>query len=357
MWKKTLHFLLSLVLATLVAIQPLYTAPQLQGEQRAILSAAGLQQDANDDTIFLPIITAPSGPPAFAINSPINDSSIGGVTYFSIQPVNMSKITTVTFRAGGTVLGTDTDGSDGFKVFLNARDLPAGQTQLTATASGPGGETTETVTVTIVPDPPQSATVGEEGGVLASEIGSVISIQPGSVQAGTNITVDELTQEETTAQHGIDWESMGVTFLGAQKVESSAAIQKPFAMVASAGFGNRVQPGQAVVNYRIAPDADGDGVAEIVVVNTASIAPNNDVVSDPIAQVEVSAVSTPLQTSLARNDTIAGPPGTVIDLAVSGMNPSSALGNVAISEARQRSMPTGPRIFSRSGGNIVTWLW
>jgi hypothetical protein len=39
-----------------------------------------------------------------------------------------------------------------------------------------------------------------------------------------------------------------------------------------------------VVNYNLAPDADGDGMAEIVVVNTARVIGSN-VVSDPLPEL------------------------------------------------------------------------
>ncbi|MGH2541635.1 MAG: hypothetical protein ACRDIB_02480, partial [Ardenticatenaceae bacterium] len=96
---------------------------------------------------------------------------------------------------------------------------------------------------------------------------------------------------------------------------------------------NRVQPGQAVVNYRVMPDVDGDGVDELVVVNTASVAPNDDVISDPVSQAQISSISTPFGPGgggpRAQGDGISGPPGTLIELEATGFNPASALGNVA----------------------------
>ena len=272
---------ISILLAAILTLEPALSAMSLQQVFAPWLGVAKTQSvyaQQNDTNIYLPIVSAggtaaptptptrtPTSAPVFEIMTPVEGSHIGGTTFFAIQSLTAQTITSVSFKAGNTDLGTDSSAADGFRVFVDAKTLPAGSLQFSATANGPGGSTTKTVTVNVVPNPPTSATIGGAGGVLASEIGSVISIRPGSAPEGTTITIDELTQAETTARHGIDWERMGVTFLGAQDVQSSAPISGPFGMVSSAGFGNRVQPGQAVVNYRLAPDADGDGVDEIEV--------------------------------------------------------------------------------------------
>ena len=290
-------------------------------------------QEPEGSTIYLPLLTTALGPPAFEIMSPANGGTISGVMYFAVQPTDAATVESVTFKAGSTELGTDSDASDGFKVFLNASDLPAGPLQLSAIGTGPSGETTKTITVNVLPNPPSSGTLDSQGGVLASEIGSIITFPPGAVPDGTDIAVTEMTQEEVTQENGFDWDAMGVTFLGAQKIQSTATFSQPLG-VASAGFGNRVQPGQAVVNYRIAPDADGDGVDELIVVNTASVAPNGDVISDPVPQITIGEIKTILrgETSSIRNlnDGISGPLGTIIEIEADGFNPYSVLGNVAV---------------------------
>jgi len=291
-----------------------------------------------NSTIYLPLViqageAEPPAPPAFEIISPANGGTISGMMYFAVQPTDAATVSSVTFKAGSTNLGTDSDASDGFKVFLNASDLPAGTLELSAIGTGESGETTKSITVNVVPNPPSSATVGSEGGVLASEIGSIITLPPDSVPDGTNISVTEMTQEEITTENGFDWDAMGVTFLGAQKIQSNANISKPLG-VASAGFGNRVQPGQAVVNYRIAPDADGDGVDELIVVNTASVAPNGDVISDPVPQVQVgSATVTSGSRRVTTRDLNGGLTGTIgnlLKIEANGFNPASLYGNVAV---------------------------
>jgi hypothetical protein len=344
---KSLPFTLVLILVLLATpLPPARAVARVAAVQPALPSASAVtrvqaqpatpptirSQASASKTLFLPVIRTPFGPPAFTIISPGNGWTISGMTYFAVQSLDPAAISSVTFKAGATTLGVDTTPQDGLKVFLNAKTFPAGALTLTATASGPGGQTTQTISVNVVPNPPASATVGAQGGVLASQIGSVITIPPGALPNGTNVSVNELTQAQTTAATGFDWDAMGVTFLGAQDVQSSAAFAQPLG-VASAGFGNRVQPGQAVVNYRIMPDADGDGVGELVVVNTASVAPNNDVISDPVPQILLESVPTAsgAQTRLVAPTQagFGGLPGTTIKIRGSGFNPASLASNVA----------------------------
>lgn len=74
------------------------------------------------------------------------------------------------------------------------------------------------------------------------------------------------------------------------------------------------------MQYRIAPDADGKG--ELVVVNGASVAPNGDVISDPIPKLMVIEEAGARQ-KRAHSPTT-GPPGTQLQFHVLGFNASSA---------------------------------
>ncbi|MEM8859878.1 MAG: hypothetical protein AAGD96_16240 [Chloroflexota bacterium] len=274
--------------------------------------------------------------PDFLITSPVEDWTISGVANFSIQPDIASGVNSVSFSAGGTDLGTDSTASDGFQVYLDTSQFSDGPLTLTATAESPCGQTSKTVEVNVLASPPTNAVLGEEGGTLASQIGSIITLPPGSVQNGTRVGVTEKTQAEITAENGFDWDSFGVTFLGAQAITATEKIGAP-AMVASAGYSNRVQPGQAVVNYRIMPDADGDGVDELVVVNTATVAGNDFVVSDPVPQIEVRTATSrsggQVRVGQAPLADVQGPPGSFVSFDATGFNPFSPFGNLAVFES------------------------
>ena len=293
---------------------------------------------AQDGAVYLPVISSSAAAgPSFVISSPLNGATVSGTVLFAVQVGDPTQVTQVSFRAGATELGVDNKASDGFQVFLNAKSLPAGPLKLTATASGPGGSATASIDVVVQPNPPSSATLGLQGGVLASAIGSIITVPPNAAPPGTQISVSELTQAQVTTDTNINWDALGVTFLGAQKIQSTAAFSAPLG-VSSAGFGARVQPGQAVVNYQILPDADGDGVAEIVVVNTARVAPSTggstDVVADAVSQIVLGAVrrvtSSGAVVRAPDAQSLSGPPGATFEIDAGGFNPASAQGNVAI---------------------------
>jgi|GEM_PF-2766226 len=328
----------TLVVASLILQPILFTMQLMQSAPAWLQPFAGpiARAQQTGGSIYLPLVANGTGkpnPPAFAITTPTAGGAVSGMIFFAIQALDSAPITSVTFKAGDTVLGADNTATDGFKIFANASSLPAGVAQFSAIATGPGGSTTQSVAVSVVPNPPANATIGASGGVLASQTGSVISILPGSVPDGTAITVTELTQDEVTAKHGIQWDNIGVTFLGQQDIQSSAPFSLPLGSVSSAGFGNRVQPGQAVVNYRILPDADGDGADEIVVVNTASVAPNGAVVADPVNTISIANVT--IQSQLfsemqqSQRSEISGPPGTIVTISTTGLNPNSIQGNIA----------------------------
>ena len=97
---------------------------------------------------------------------------------------------------------------------------------------------------------------------------------------GASVAFETITQAEVLARTGVDYDGLGVTFLGAQEIRSSVPTGDGVAMT-SGGFGPMVQPGQTVVSYRILADA-GRGVGELSVINGASVAPNGDVVSNPL---------------------------------------------------------------------------
>ena len=194
-----------------------------------------------------------------------------------------------------------------------------------------GKSVTKTIQVNVTPHPASHAKVTAGGAVVATDKGSVITVPPGGAPPNTAITVTEQTQDQVTAETGIDWGMLNVTFLGAQTLQSSAAFSTTLTVV-SAGYGNRVQPKQVIVNYHILPDLDGDGIGELTAINTASKGPNNTIISDPLpnAVLQSSTALVGTAATQAPAAAISGPPGTVIKLQVAGFNPLSALGNVAI---------------------------
>lgn len=280
----------------------------------------------------------PQGGPQFVINSPQDGTQIAGPSFFSVQPLNPSEVRSVRFEVNGRELKPDFPGEDMFKVFLLPSDFPAGDLTLEATVAGENGRVSaRTLTVTNVPNPPSQVTVGANGAVLgtteANGAVSTLNIPPGMAQ-GANVSFESRTQEEIKASTGVDYDALGVTFLGAQEISSDRPLEQAL-MVSSGGFGPAVQPEQAVVQYMIAPDGDGDGIGELTVVNTASVAPNGDVISDPVPQVQMGGATVSTSSGSRTLHTLQqegfhGSPGTRLEIEASGFNQFSATSNKAV---------------------------
>lgn len=279
-----------------------------------------------------------NGGPEFVINSPSEGVSVSGAVFFSVQPFNATEVQSVSFTANSTELAVDAPGEDSFKVFLISREFPDGELTLSAIVTGKDGTKREkSVTVNVIASPPSFATVTKDGALLGTqeESGAVSTLSiPAGAAEGASVSFEARTKAEVKAETGIDYDALGVTFLGAQKISSSQALNTPVG-VSSGGFGPMVQPGQAVVNYTIAPDGDGDGIGELMVVNTASVAPNGDVISDPVPQIQLGSATATDASGTQRlrslqTGTLSGPPGTFIELEATGFNQFSAFGNVAI---------------------------
>lgn len=231
---------------------------------------------------------APGGGPQFVINSPQDGAHLAGPVFFSVQPLDAGEVSGVNFSANGTAQLVDFAGEDMFKVFIVASDFPAGDLELTATVTGINGKSSsQTVTVSNDPSPDSTATVGPDGAVLGTQESttggtSILTVPPG-VGNGASVSFEARTEAQVLADTGVDYGALGVTFLGAQEITSDRPLDGPLG-VTSGGFGPMVKPGETVVNYVIAPDGDDDGDGELVVINSATRAPNGDVISDPVPQ-------------------------------------------------------------------------
>src|SRR5690606_20954053 len=122
---------------------------------------------------------------------------------------------------------------------------PAGQLQLRAVVSGKDGRTTTlTRQVTNVPQPPSSGTVSAAGAALgtleADGSLSTITVPPGTTP-GLGVQFEARSKEEVKADTGVDYDQLGITFLGAQDVIVSGGELDRTPMVSSGGFGPQVQ--------------------------------------------------------------------------------------------------------------------
>ncbi|MFU8888954.1 MAG: hypothetical protein ACNA8N_10180 [Trueperaceae bacterium] len=121
-----------------------------------------------------------------------------------------------------------------FRVFLVAKDHPAGPLTLSATVVGLDGRArTQAIEVNNVPQPPSEVTVGSDGAVLgaveADGAVSVLRLPPGAAE-GETVRFDAMTQEDVKADTGVDYDDLGVTFLGAQRIGTAARFSAPLAI-------------------------------------------------------------------------------------------------------------------------------
>jgi hypothetical protein len=283
-----------------------------------------------------PPAPATGGPP-FVINSPAAGSTVSGPVFFSVQPLAPNDVHSVHFEAGGTAIVPQYPGEHKFRVFLMPRDFADGILTLTATVTGhDGNRTHQSITVQVVASPPSRTVVASTGAILGTveENGATsVLYVPAGIGEGATVSFEARTQAAVKVATGVDYEAMGVTFLGAQEVTTDRWLGSPL-MVSSGGFGPMVQPGQAVVNYVIAPDGDGNGSGELVVVNTASVAPNGDVISDPVPWAQVAQVSSSMSLGsrgqLVRHAQPAAPPGGQLTFTASGFNAAHRLSNLVV---------------------------
>src|SRR6478752_4139241 len=56
------------------------------------------------ETLRLPFVAVPPGPPDFTIISPAGGMTVSGTSFFAIEPIDPATISTVTFQAGSTTL-------------------------------------------------------------------------------------------------------------------------------------------------------------------------------------------------------------------------------------------------------------
>ena len=262
------------------------------------------------------------------ITSPRDGGRVSGAVFFAAQPLEPVPLADVALFVGGERVHPTFPGESPLRVYLIPRDHPEGPLQLRARVRVGGATFEDTITVQVVHEPPSTATVGAGGALLgdreANGAVSTVAIPPG-VAGGATMSFAAFSQEEVKAETGVDYDALGVTFLGAQRIDGSAPTGDRVLMT-SGGFGPMVQPGQTVVSYRITGDL-GRGTGELMVINGASVAPNGDVVSNPAARPQAGATVassvlgvTASATPFLLEGLPPGPPGTRLAFTVTGIN-------------------------------------
>src|SRR5690606_7573067 len=175
---------------------------------------------------------------------------------------------------------------------IDTRSLADGSYTLTATGTVANRAAKHSIPVTVVNDLPSSGAMGPEGGSLKSPSGSYATFLPGALGQGGRVSVEDLSQEQILDEYGVDYPALGLTFLGALDIESSAPEFALPLQVDLDGWAQAKQPGQQAVVFALTADADGDGIGELLAVADAQATPGGSMISRPQPRSEVYAPGT-----------------------------------------------------------------
>jgi PKD repeat protein len=276
--------------------------------------------------------TPPVTEVALTIITPSANQTVGGTIALAASASDTSNISSLKFKLGTTEVTANADGT----AFLDTRTQPDGITSLQASAVINGKTVSSSVGFIILNALPSSGTVSSAGGALKSVEGSLAMLPPGAVSGSVDLSVEDLTQAKIKQTYSVDYEALGVTFLGALDVKATGATKSSLPIqVDLKGFGNKVQPNHQVLMFGLANDADGDGVGELMMTSDAQATSDGSVITRPIptAQVSVganassSATRASTRVTTSTNNLV---PGSILSLNAQGFLPGGAFSNIAI---------------------------
>ena len=227
------------------------------------------------------------------------------------------------FELGSLGVDARADGT----AYLDTRALADGTHTLRAVAVVAGEDVSDTISVVVANDVGASGTVGVAGGSLKTPDGSFATIAPGALPSSALVAVDDATQAGILNDFGVDYPALGVTFLGAMEVDTGGVDVGLPLSVDLAGWAQAVQPGQRVVMFALAPDADGDGVGELMFASEAEATDTGSVITRPTPRSEVYGFGD--AGGLATQQTASLQPGQIVTVTGRGFNTLSPLSNVA----------------------------
>ncbi|MFK5635256.1 N-acetylmuramoyl-L-alanine amidase [Ornithinimicrobium sp. LYQ103] len=155
-----------------------YMATECPGER-----LYGLLPDIRDAVAATPV-TPGDGAPTVSVTSPSAGDTVSGVVTLAADATDDVGVSQVAFSVDGAVVGTDTDGSDGWTASWDTGTAPDAQRTVTAVATDTGGRsTTHSVTVTVMNG------VGTPGSVHVGDLDGTVASQKSRWTAGVEVTV------------------------------------------------------------------------------------------------------------------------------------------------------------------------
>lgn len=127
---------------------------------------------------------------------------------------------------------------------------------------------------TLVTVVPTTQTVGPAGGTLTDSNGDQVVIPPGALAAATTVSLrPALLDEVQVALQSTIFAGQKLTFLGAVNIDTGGTTFAAPIQLAIPNDGN-VATGTQIFLAKISPDVTGDGIPDLILVDTASVVGN-----------------------------------------------------------------------------------
>ncbi len=127
---------------------------------------------------------------------------------------------------------------------------------------------------TLVTVPPATLSVGPAGGTLTDSNGDQVVIPPGALAAATTVSLrPALLDEVQVALQSTAFAGQKLNFLGAVHIDASGASFAVPVQLAIPNVAN-LAPGGQIFLVKISPDVTGDGIPDLILLDTASVVGN-----------------------------------------------------------------------------------
>jgi hypothetical protein len=159
----------------------------------------GTDPNENDGKLYE--VSAPSAdtPPTVSVTAPAEGATVSGTVNVEASASDNAGVTQVAFAVGGTSIGTDTNGADGWSVPWNSTTVADGARTVTATATDTIGQIASDSNGVIVDNTPPAVTVTSPA--AGATVSGTITVQANASDArgitqvafsidGTNIGTD-----------------------------------------------------------------------------------------------------------------------------------------------------------------------
>jgi PKD repeat protein len=177
--------------------------------------------------------------PTVSITAPLSGASVSSVVNITANASDDVGLSAVTVAVGGVVIGTDTDGADGWSVSWDTTLISDGEVLVSATAVDTIGQET-VVTVTVTVDNVNDAPVAEAGADQTTLVGNTVSFDGSGSHDDRGIVLyewnfgDGAVATGTTATHAYSASGTYVVILTVTDADGATGTDTATVMVSEA---------------------------------------------------------------------------------------------------------------------------